>query len=135
MIKSERILVEVHHLISYWSMCSIICYFQEYRSYKDVGALSETILKIKHIDPSKDPEFTARLNTTFNPMCEINRLTNEAVKLKRTKYDVDNEEHEMLLLSLWNCLQPERELDSRISEMWGDIGFQGEDPATDFRGA
>ena len=40
----------------------------------------------------------------------------------------------MLLLSLWNSLQPDRELDNRISEYWADIGFQGTDPATDFRG-
>ncbi|KAL5259952.1 hypothetical protein ACHWQZ_G010163 [Mnemiopsis leidyi] len=107
---------------------------QDFREYTSVSELSATILKVKNIAAAKDPEFIARIDTTFHPMCEINKLTKEATILKRTKYDVENEEHEMTLLSLWNSLQPDRELESRVSEAWGDIGFQGNDPATDFRG-
>lgn len=29
---------------------------------------------------------------------------------------------------------PTVKLESRITKQWGDIGFQGEDPKTDFRG-
>ena len=29
---------------------------------------------------------------------------------------------------------PKRKLESRISDSWKDIGFQGDDPSTDFRG-
>ena len=29
---------------------------------------------------------------------------------------------------------PDTQLESRITRQWGDIGFQGEDPSTDFRG-
>ena len=28
----------------------------------------------------------------------------------------------------------DKKLDSRISGQWGELGFQGNDPATDFRG-
>lgn len=107
---------------------------QNFRNYTNVSELSAAIINAKEIVPSKDPEFIARIDTTFHPMCEINKLTKEATTLKRTAYDTDNEEHEMMLLSLWNSLQPDRELEDRISDDWGDIGFQGMDPATDFRG-
>ena len=40
----------------------------------------------------------------------------------------------MLLLSLWNCFYPNQKLEGRITEQWKEIGFQGTDPATDFRG-
>ena len=39
-----------------------------------------------------------------------------------------------LFLQLWNSLRPETKLESRISKQWTEIGFQGDDPMTDFRG-
>ena len=38
------------------------------------------------------------------------------------------------MVQLWNNLQPKVALKERISEQWTLIGFQGTDPATDFRG-
>lgn len=35
---------------------------------------------------------------------------------------------------LWDLLMPTAKLESRITKQWGDIGFQGDDPKTDFRG-
>ena len=46
----------------------------------------------------------------------------------------DNAEHEQTLMRLWNILHPTRPLSGRISRDWESIGFQGENPATDFRG-
>ena len=59
-------------------------------------------------------------------------------------YDRTNDDHEALLLQLWSNLKPnevmiiffanQQELIARETDQWGDIGFQGRDPATDFRG-
>jgi len=49
-----------------------------------------------------------------------------------TKYDSTNPGHERLLKSLWESLT-DTELESRISDNWKIIGFQGKDPSTDFR--
>lgn len=57
--------------------------FQDFREYTRVSELSATILKVKNIAAAKDPEFIARIDTTFHPMCEINKLTKEATILKR----------------------------------------------------
>jgi hypothetical protein len=38
-----------------------------------------------------------------------------------------------MLKQLWATLQPGREISNRISKEWIEIGFQGADPATDFR--
>ena len=40
----------------------------------------------------------------------------------------------LLLFQLWKQLKPEEELTNRISKQWTEIGFQGDDPMTDFRG-
>jgi len=49
-------------------------------------------------------------------------------------YDTSNIEHESILQDTWNLLMPYTPLPDRITSMWGAIGFQGRDPATDFRG-
>ncbi len=35
---------------------------------------------------------------------------------------------------LWDLLMPAVKLESRVTKQWGNIGFQGDDPKTDFRG-
>lgn len=38
-------------------------------------------------------------------------------------------------MDIWTKLRPERNIKNRKSEEWIELGFQVEDPATDFRGA
>ena len=40
-----------------------------------------------------------------------------------------------MLLEIWKNLKPEEKLTHRISDQWISVGFQANDPATDFRGA
>jgi len=48
-------------------------------------------------------------------------------------YDKNDEKHEKLLMELWNLCH-QGKLENRITSQWKSIGFQGTDPATDFRG-
>lgn len=58
------------------------------------------------------------------------------IRFARTsKYDKKNDEHEEKLQKLWSTLKPDEELAERLTKKWIDIGFQGADPATDFRGS
>jgi len=52
--------------------------------------------------------------------------------LRSTPYQT--EVHSTKLTKLWNALYPEQQLKGLVSEQWKDIGFQGDDPSTDFRG-
>ena len=59
----------------------------------------------------------------------------ELVKgLRSTRYDSENGDHEVLLTRLWKATRPGVTLTKRICDEWETIGFQGKDPATDFRG-
>eukprot|EP01080_Neovahlkampfia_damariscottae_P005347 gene5347-9156_t len=49
-------------------------------------------------------------------------------------FDPSNEKHVALLKQLWSNINPHTKLKDLISEQWSDIGFQGKNPATDFRG-
>nr|CAG4643397.1 EOG090X0AMT [Ilyocryptus agilis] len=62
------------------------------------------------------------------------QLLNELEALRTTSYDAQNADHEHKLQDLWNLLMPNRQLDSRVSNLWKELGFQGDDPKTDFRG-
>ncbi|KAL5731685.1 hypothetical protein ACHQM5_004390 [Ranunculus cassubicifolius] len=49
-------------------------------------------------------------------------------------YDSSNPEHQETLKALWNAAYPGEELFGLISEQWKEMGWQGKDPSTDFRG-
>ena len=68
-------------------------------------------------------------------MCRYQKQVNQIIKEANTLYNKKDEKMEAELMQLWTILMPDRELKNRISRDWIDIGFQGTDPATDFRGA
>ncbi|XP_058104074.1 uncharacterized protein LOC131248051 isoform X2 [Magnolia sinica] len=49
-------------------------------------------------------------------------------------YDSSKPEHQEALRALWHAAFPEEELRGLISEQWKEMGWQGKDPSTDFRG-
>ncbi|KAL6043256.1 ELMO domain-containing protein 1 [Balamuthia mandrillaris] len=75
--------------------------------------------------PSQAPELDAHL---------LEYLDEFKTKIK-TPYDRENEQHEAQLLLLWKHSFPSEELDDRVTPQWKKLGFQGKDPATDFRGS
>ncbi len=73
-----------------------------------------------------------------------NIIINRVYEMKNESFDVYRSDHLLLLNEFWNNLKPDRlrginpltnEVDSNIiSSDWIEIGFQGNDPSTDFRG-
>ncbi|GMH22362.1 hypothetical protein Nepgr_024205 [Nepenthes gracilis] len=49
-------------------------------------------------------------------------------------YDSSNRDHQETLRALWNAAFPGKTLHGLISEQWKEMGWQGKDPSTDFRG-
>ncbi|KAI4370330.1 hypothetical protein MLD38_018693 [Melastoma candidum] len=49
-------------------------------------------------------------------------------------YDSSILEHQEALRALWHAAFPEEELHGLISDQWKEMGWQGKDPSTDFRG-
>ncbi|KAI7745689.1 hypothetical protein M8C21_019387 [Ambrosia artemisiifolia] len=49
-------------------------------------------------------------------------------------YDSSVPEHQESLRALWKAAFPEEELHGLITEQWKEMGWQGKDPSTDFRG-
>lgn len=64
-----------------------------------------------------------------------NRLQYQIEELRRKTFSFDNYEDSQKLMDIWSRLKGgEEKLDSNVTSRWTEIGFQGKDPSTDFRG-
>ncbi|XP_078602842.1 ELMO domain-containing protein 2-like [Branchiostoma floridae x Branchiostoma japonicum] len=100
----------------------------------DVDQTVQGIIQIKGISQEKDPQFAPSLRGCLVQIRGYQELIHEVEGVRAEAYSSDNQEHENMLLQLWDHLMPDTSLESRITKQWGDIGFQGDDPRTDFRG-
>ncbi|NXU99695.1 ELMD2 protein, partial [Cettia cetti] len=91
------------------------------------------VMKEKNIE-QKDTGFKTNLHISLLQISGYKKLYLNVENLRKVPYDSENEEHEEQLIELWNLLMPQENLRARISKQWCDIGFQGDDPKTDFRG-
>ncbi|XXG78505.1 hypothetical protein AAC387_Pa08g2440 [Persea americana] len=77
---------------------------------------------------------------TYEHICS-NLTPLQEERLRRLKhrmkvyFDASRSDHQGALRALWTATYPNRELDGLISEQWKEMGWQGRDPTTDFRGA
>ncbi|KAL6110828.1 elmod2 [Pungitius sinensis] len=94
----------------------------------------DQITKEKNVKPQEDPLFKESLRICLLQITGNSSLYISVEELRKEVFNPENQEHEAMLLKLWDLLMPAVKLESRITKQWGDIGFQGDDPKTDFRG-
>ncbi|CAL9685114.1 unnamed protein product [Knipowitschia caucasica] len=94
----------------------------------------DDIMALKKINPDTNPQLAISLQSSLLQIVGYRALLVQVEKLRREAYDCENQQHETMLLQLWKELRPDSPLHSRISKQWCEIGFQGSDPKTDFRG-
>ncbi|XP_013616671.1 PREDICTED: ELMO domain-containing protein A isoform X1 [Brassica oleracea var. oleracea] len=73
-----------------------------------------------------------RICSNMTPLQEerLKRLT----KRMNNCFDASRADHQDALRALWSATYPEKKLEALISDQWKDMGWQGKDPSTDFRG-
>ncbi|NXA11210.1 ELMD2 protein, partial [Sapayoa aenigma] len=99
----------------------------------EVDKCVREVMREKSIE-QKDTGFQTNLRVSLLQISGYKKLYLDVENLRKVPYDSENEEHEEQLIELWNLLMPHENLKARISKQWCDIGFQGDDPKTDFRG-
>ncbi|KAE9599691.1 putative ELMO domain-containing protein [Lupinus albus] len=72
------------------------------------------------------------LPPSLSPLQE-ERLGNLRQRLE-VPFDGSKMEHQDALKQLWKLAYPDKQLPSLKSELWKEMGWQGSDPSTDFRG-
>lgn len=93
----------------------------------------EAICVEKNVKLEVHQEFVSGLETCLFKLYFYKVMADEAVWLTKQPFDKENPEDVQLLLKLWNKLKDGNETDISKQD-WPTIGFQGKDPATDFRG-
>ncbi|KAK3783684.1 hypothetical protein RRG08_025308 [Elysia crispata] len=101
----------------------------------DVTVSVERIQVVKNITPTAHPQFQVSFKDSLQRIAAYNQIIVQAENLRKTKFSSDNEDHEEKLTKLWHLYNADGAvLPSRVGHHWTEIGFQGDDPATDFRG-
>ncbi|EQC34557.1 hypothetical protein, variant [Saprolegnia diclina VS20] len=104
--------------------------FKPFETDVTLAALART----KKIDLSKSLIAEANLRQSFKTFLAVNNVYAKVIALKDESYDSTNDAHEAMLEELWRNLKPDvRRTGGRHTKEWGEIGFQGTDPMTDFR--
>lgn len=121
-------------LISHLNNVSDNCRFTDDNRKELVRGAVDTVLLAKKINPRIHFQFVSSFSYCVEKIWGYRQLLADIEMLRKTSFDSDNFEHERKLIDLWDYLMPETNLDGRITKQWQDIGFQGDDPKTDFRG-
>uniref|UniRef100_A0A5S6QYU0 ELMO domain-containing protein n=1 Tax=Trichuris muris TaxID=70415 RepID=A0A5S6QYU0_TRIMR len=80
-----------------------------------------------------DPEVRGLLQEALLKISAYGSLVAEVEKVRRISFDRRNDDHQQELLMLYSLLKP-GEACRLVDNRWQEIGFQGHDPSTDFRG-
>ncbi|XP_019717650.1 ELMO domain-containing protein 2 [Hippocampus comes] len=103
-------------------------------SEEHLGQHVQQIMKEKNIKEQTNPRFKESLHTSLLQITGYESLYASVEDVRKEAFCPENTQHEAMLLELWELLMPSVTLESRVTKQWGDIGFQGDDPKTDFRG-
>ena len=96
----------------------------------------ETIIRTKISKPTKIVTKTLLIRTLEQTLLQISNFgefKNKILEKRQERYNSDCVEHEQLLQELWKYAGVGEF--ERKSKNWQDLGFQGDDPASDFRGS
>ncbi|KAK2148474.1 hypothetical protein LSH36_496g02075 [Paralvinella palmiformis] len=80
------------------------------------------------------PGFELQLRGHLEEIRGYNQLIKTVESLRRIPYNTNNIQHEEMLLQLWQLLCPHKKLRAPVTKQWTELGFQGKNPRTDFRG-
>lgn len=118
-----------------FNVCSTVFASKQF----DVRDTALQIISIKHIDTAH-PLWAQRafpnLLKCLKCMNSVNLSLEVLSRIRETKFEIENEEHEAKLEECWGYFFPGvlRRGPLYKSEDWKLLGFQGCDPTTDFRG-
>ena len=107
----------------------------------NVQAALDNIVTVKKISKNSNLIIITNITHCLHSLRYVNTIMFRLDKLRKKQFNETNNEHLSLLESLWDNMKPSlrrnnETIDNKkyISNDWGEIGFQGKDPSTDFRG-
>ncbi|KAG4967692.1 hypothetical protein AAZX31_12G103700 [Glycine max] len=117
------------HLISQFTQCFMLIYILLHVANAMVGSRSWIGGLFHRTTTKRDDKF---IDYPLSPI-EEERLQRLQERLQ-VPYDETRPDHQESLRALWHCSFPNVSLEGLISDQWKDMGWQGPNPSTDFRG-
>ncbi|OWM73141.1 hypothetical protein CDL15_Pgr001255 [Punica granatum] len=106
----------------------------EHMEASGLDSLDEPLLgSYNHDDRPSETGLTRKFLQPALSLLQEERLRSLQQRLE-VPFDGSRLQHQDALKKLWRLAYPDRELPSLKSELWKDMGWQGSDPSTDFRG-
>lgn len=100
----------------------------------DVTNCCDQIVSVKHL-PAETSLLVANIRNCLIHMNLLNKMVEKVLILKNETFSDSEPKHVALLEELWTNMRPQiKRKGGRITAEWEEVGFQGKDPATDFRG-
>lgn len=108
----------------------------------NVCTASESICSTKKISQSKQL-VVCNISHCLRSIRFVNAVILQCQSLSKVQFQKDNMNHHSQLMQFWKNMKPELtltpilrsdEVNNISSDDWGEVGFQGVDPTTDFRG-
>lgn len=114
--------------------CTVYTKLQQAESLFSVYDAVEAVFRIKSL-PQNNLVLARNITYCFHGIRLVNIVYNRIIEMKTEKIDIKNDTHIALLESLWMNMKPNtrRSTDTLLSPDWLALGFQGNDPTTDFR--
>lgn len=100
----------------------------------ETDAADEILFDYRVNNDERRHDLSKNLAKSMRQIRGYQKLCHEVEARRLISFNKEIPEHKHLLLKLWKLLKPDVELEDYKTFQWGDIGFQGDDPATDFRG-
>jgi hypothetical protein len=100
-----------------------------------VATALKNIVNVKQIAEA-EPVIIANIGHSLKDLRFINLSYTKLVEtLKKKAFDKSNISHIKMIETFWDNMKPDirRSAQELVSSDWGDLGFQGKDPSTDFR--
>ena len=100
----------------------------------DVERSISEITKNKRFD-KKSRLLLANTRICLNCVLYVQEVEAYIQEMKSVSFNWSNRQHYDILDKFWTNMRPgERRSSEQVCADWGDVGFQGHDPSTDFRG-
>lgn len=100
-----------------------------------VTPVRDGIVKVKQLHQDSSRLLLPNLAQCLQSLRLVNLVFQRLESIRQSSFRYDLQEHVLQLESLWWKMYPDLPRSGqRLSDEWGDLGFQGKDPASDFRG-
>ncbi|KAK4470101.1 hypothetical protein MN116_005686 [Schistosoma mekongi] len=99
----------------------------------DVKSYTRLVISAKCIDLKNQPNFPTDYIYCINQINSYQELISKLNTLRSTAFNIDDIRHSELLSRLWSCLGPQSEHSPHSKMQWTLLGFQTNNPGTDFR--